>query len=368
MAERGLRTLDRRSHIAAIAAALEVSEADLVGGPHLSRDPVQADPHSVIPALRMVLETNTLTSPCCEQARPLPELVSEVHALEPLFFACDYVTLGKRLPPVIDELHLHIADPEDETAQRIALENLIEACMYATFRSKDLGYTDLAHVAASRANEAAAYLDDPIQKGKAAYLRVQTMPREHSWSRVLITAEKEADRLQPHAQDKAGIEVLGMLTLSSSLAAASLHKSETAEHWLNEAQRLAERVPDTPKANWSSFSATNVGVWRVAIAVENGHTGGSVLSLADQVDRTKLKERTSRHAAFLADVGRSLARDPKLSREAVRWLRDAERIAPQRIRNSAPVREAVSVMLEQARVSATGPELRGMAARMGVPH
>jgi transcriptional regulator with XRE-family HTH domain len=47
MAERGQRALDRRSHISALAAALRVSEIDLVGGPHLTKDPVQSQPHAM---------------------------------------------------------------------------------------------------------------------------------------------------------------------------------------------------------------------------------------------------------------------------------------------------------------------------------
>ncbi len=52
----------------------------------------------------------------------------------------------------------------------------------------------------------------------------------------------------------------------------------------------------------------------------------------------------------------------------MRWLRRAEEAAPQRIRNSAPVRETVAYLLNRARAAAGGPELRGMAARMGLPH
>lgn len=40
MVEHGTGLLDRRSHIAALAAALKVSETDLAGGPHLSADPL----------------------------------------------------------------------------------------------------------------------------------------------------------------------------------------------------------------------------------------------------------------------------------------------------------------------------------------
>src|SRR5712691_5690530 len=74
MVETGQRPLDRRSHIAAIASALRVSETDLVGGPHLSSDRMQSDPHTAIPALREALQTNKLTTPVVDRARPLAEL------------------------------------------------------------------------------------------------------------------------------------------------------------------------------------------------------------------------------------------------------------------------------------------------------
>jgi hypothetical protein len=52
----------------------------------------------------------------------------------------------------------------------------------------------------------------------------------------------------------------------------------------------------------------------------------------------------------------------------VRWLRQAENTAPQHIRNQAAIRETVAYLLGRAKASAGGRELRGMAARMGVPH
>ena len=44
MVETGQRPLDRRSHIAALASALKVSESDLVGGPHLTARPAAVRP------------------------------------------------------------------------------------------------------------------------------------------------------------------------------------------------------------------------------------------------------------------------------------------------------------------------------------
>jgi hypothetical protein len=369
MVETGQRPLDRRSHIAALARALKVSETDLVGGPHLTPDPLQSDPHMGIPALRVALQTNTFTAPAVDRSRPLAELTSIVtDKIEPSRRACNYVAAGQLLPDVLDELHYHVAAAADEAAERLALQSLVEACVCATFTAKNLNYTDLAHLAALRAEEAAARLDDPIYKGKADFVWLLTLPRAGSWNRNLAAAERVVDRLQPHVKDPLGLQVLGMITLTASLAAASIQRGDTAQHWLGEASDIASRVPDQPMANWQSFSITNVNIWRVSVGVERGEAGTTMHKLAEQVTLDGLAQQSSRRADFFADVGRGLARELRTRGEAVRWLRRAEEAAPQRIRNSAPVRETVAYLLNRARAAAGGPELRGMAARMGLPH
>ena len=167
MVERGQRMLDRRSYIAAIASALRVSETDLVGGPHLSADRQQSDPHMAIPALRVALTTNRLDNPAVDHARPLPELAREItRRIEPLRRKAEYAEVGWLLPPVIDELHYHVAAPSDEAPYRLALAALVDAAVAASATAKNLNYPDLAHLAALRAEDAAAALDDPVCKGK----------------------------------------------------------------------------------------------------------------------------------------------------------------------------------------------------------
>jgi transcriptional regulator with XRE-family HTH domain len=369
MVERGVRTLDRRSHIAAIAAALRVSEADLAGGPHLSADPVQSGPHAGVPALRVALHTNSLHSPVIERARPLSELVREMAEVELLRREYDFIAIASRLPDILDELHLHASQPEDEAMHRTALETLIEACVVAYTVSKNLGYLDLAHVAALRATDAAAILNDPVQQGKAALIRILAMPRTGSWDRPFRAAEAAANALGSPAERPQAVDVLGMLTLNAALGAAVTHNGQAAEDWLIEAGRLAQRVPDDPDGNWQSFSMTNVGMWAVTVAVERGEAGGSVMERAEQVDPAKLTRTPPfRKAGFYADVGRGLAREKKSRDQAVRWLRRAEVTAPQWFRNSSSLRHTVEVMLTQSIASAGGRELRGMAARMGIPH
>jgi len=69
-------------------------------------------------------------------------------------------------------------------------------------------------------------------------------------------------------------------------------------------------------ARSASFSATNAALWRLAITVERGEGGGTVLEAAKAVDPAKAGNRTRRAALFL-DVGRGLAREPRMRREAV---------------------------------------------------
>lgn len=365
MAERGQRALDRRSHISALAAALRVSETELVGGPHLTKDPVQSQPHATIPDVRAALLINTLTAPATDRARPLPELVAEMDRIDHSEYK--YAQVGSALPAVIDELHVHACAPADEAAYRLALRTMIEAFQTATFTSKDLGYGDLAHIAAMRAVEVAGILGDPISKGKAASLRIHTMSAG-SRDATLAAAEQAANDMESKVEDSTGIQVLGMLTLAASLSATVTFRYDRAEHWLDQAEELAGRIPDSPTENWGAFSTTNVGVWRVALAVERGQTGGSLLDLANRVDEDRLAGRRGRRAVFLSDVGRGLAREPRMRGDAVRWLRRAENVAPHKIRNSAAVRETVGSLLSRAVSTAGGQELRAMAARMGVPH
>lgn len=366
MAETGQRAIDRRSHIAALANALRVSEIDLVGGPHLGMDPTQSAPHTHIPSLRAALEIGLHQEPVVEQARPLDDLVALMAGpIEHQRRRYNYDKVGDRLPALIDELHLHVHDPADERAQRRALGALLEAYMCAAGMARSLGHPDLGQIAAMRADETAARLGDPIARGKAAFSLHRT--NVQNLDRVKTLAERAANTLEPHARDGLGFQVLGMLTLNAALAAAAARDSDAAKSWLKEAIQLAKQVEDDIDANWQAFSWTNVKIWDVTVGVELGEAGAAVERKAEAVNLSKLDAHPGRKACFLADVGRGLARDRRRRADAFAWLRQAEVVAPQRILNDAKVGEVVMVMLEQEKAE-IGLELRGMAARMGIPH
>ncbi len=354
MVERGIRAVDRRSTISALAAALRVSETDLTGGSHLRSDPEQAAPHAGIPALRTVLLSSALSDSPVDRARPLAELLQIITKVELLRRSCDYSAVGQILPDLLDELHFYVSQPADEAVQRAALRGLVEACANASLMAMHLGYGDLAHVAALRAEEAAAVLGEPSEAGKATFLRICTAPQEiRSWERTLGTAERAADDLQAHVKDRETISVLGLLTLSAAMAAAVLQRRASVDHWLSESAALAGRVPDEMDGSWQSFCSSNVAIWRTSVAVERGESGGKIAELARAVDVGKLTSE-SRRAAFFVDVGRGLAREPKSRAGAVSWLRRAEDLAPQYVRNCPAARETVAYLLGRAVATAGG--------------
>ena len=91
--------------IAALAAALRVSETELTGGPHLGRaDRLQSEPHQAIPALREAFAVNSIGYPASDDARPLPEVTAQMDSLRRAHEAGDYVNFGHALPGIVGEL------------------------------------------------------------------------------------------------------------------------------------------------------------------------------------------------------------------------------------------------------------------------
>jgi len=242
---------------------------------------------------------------------------------------------------------------------------LVDACGKAAWMCHSMQYGDMAQIAARAGMDAARVAGDAVSIGKAQFAQIGTAP--NSWEYSLALSERAANVLEPHARDPLGLQVLGMLTLRCALASAALQKGDAVAHWLSEAQALAARVDDEPAHAWEWFSATNVAIWRLALAVERGESGRAVLGLASEVTPGKLTVAIRRASLFI-DVGRGLARDGKTQGDATRWLYRAEKIAPQFVRNYAPARETVSFLLSSARAAAGGRELRGIASRMGVSH
>jgi transcriptional regulator with XRE-family HTH domain len=355
--ETGKTRLERRSDISALAMALEVSASDLLGEPAPSIRPENREYGDIV-RLREVFLESSLDDPPDVAVRPLAALEQVVAGdLRRQRLADDDAALAVSLPPVLDELHVHAAQGDEE--ERItALRLLVELCSWATFVLRHLEQTDLAWIAADRARRAAHLLDDQVMLGAAAFAQAHSRPSAEL-TRALKGTARAADALEGHiGDDRRGHEVYGQLMLSSALARQIEGDDDGALERVAEAEQIARRLGERPDA-WMSFGPANVGTWKAAIAVE-AKQPEKALDAGRDTNFEALSTK-GRRAALAIDQARAysmLGQDDA----AVQQLRRAEKLSVARVHKNPMVRELVADLYDRA----TGRDLRGLAWRMNL--
>ena len=110
------------------------------------------------------------------------------------------------------------------------------------------------------------------------------------------------------------------------------------------------------------FGPVNVGLWRMAAALEVGdHERAAVIAEGLNPQEHPSRER---RATYWMDYGRALTRIRGRQDDAVRALRTAEELFPMRVLRNPFAREAMGELLPRTRRdSPAGQALRGMADR-----
>lgn len=356
--ELGQRTLDSRSTLEALAAALQVAPSEITGQPYPPSTEKEAVAHAAAQALRAVLGDIEVGELLAEvPPRSLAELRAEVTVVNAASTACDYGLLGQTVPDLIGELSTLAEVNGSAEARRL----LVDVLYAAVFLSKGLGYSDLAWMVSGHLHATAVHIGEPVLGAVAGFVRSHATVGRRARERALTIAERSAELLEP--DDGPAGQVYGMLHLSAALQSAVTGQADSARAHLTEAAETAARTGDGTFAGLY-FGPRNVGVWRVALALELGEPG-RVVELARDVEVAAIPS-AGRQAMFYGDVGRGLATIRGREAQAVEALRRAEALAPQRIRNSPFVRETVSNLMRRARRDAGGRELRGLAYRMGL--
>jgi transcriptional regulator with XRE-family HTH domain len=357
--ENGHARLERRQDIAALAEALAVSADSLIGAPA-----PEIQPHTKgysFEHLRAALLDATIDDPRDAPARPVTVLAELNAAQDQALRHADYDELTRELPGVLEDLQVH-AVTTTGADRDLALRLLIQACASAMIMLRHFGLTDLAWVSAERGRRAAELLGDPIWQAAAAFECGQARPAANR-SRALLSAPRRADELEPHiGDDPFAHEVYGMLHLSAGLACVVQDDHDAADAHGAEAEKVARPLGDQPQA-FELFGPANVGVWRTSFAVDAGNAERA-LAVADAVEPRNLASN-NRRAALRMEKARAYAMLSK-DAEAVRELRQAERLSPAQTRNHPLIRELVTDMLTRSRREAGGRDLRGMAWRMNL--
>jgi transcriptional regulator with XRE-family HTH domain len=354
--ERGERSLDRRSTLQAIADALRTPVAELTGQPFAPRNRAENTAHAAALEIRDVLMGTELGEDPGGGIRPPAVLERELWRVERLKEVSDYAGFGPLLPGLLTDAYATAAGNQ----RQAGLSLVVRCCAVVEHLCKVTGHNELAWIAAERGFAAARLSEDPILIGAANVFRGFSLvstgvrPRE----RALSIVTRGAEELARHPMTDDAAETRGMLHLLAAFAHTAAGRSGPADDHLREAISLAERTGDG-NAFGLWFGPSNVGVWRVGLAVERGE-GGVVAEMAAAVNEAMLPPY--RRVSLLVDVGRGLARERGRQQDAIQALLRAETIAPHQVHADPFAREAVAAMLSRA----GGPELRNLARRAGV--
>lgn len=355
--ETGQRALDSRSEIAALANALGVAPSDLtvseVGVPPTANGDMDASVKAVRRALRAV-SRNQLNG----QILPVEALRKRAHRLLAAGRECRQAEVGSALPALIHDLHTTIAAGRD-VAELLELAVMVHTQGTHAWLKVMGESVDLRSQAALLARQAAERRDEPTALGLAM------------WGEALVTlAEGEFD-LALHELDSVTVpttspeatQLAGMLALCHSLVDSAARHSADADAALEYAGELAEHTGEG-NAYFLGFGPTNVGLWRMAAALEVGDYERTA-SIAESLNPININN--SRKAAYWMDYGRATARLRGRQNDAVMAFRRAETISPLHMLRNPFVRDVLAELLVQTRRDAVGRELRGMAYRAGLP-
>lgn len=358
--ERGLRSLERRTHIENLAAVLQISATELLGTPYPPDDPQHRASGGCVEGVRSVLiGTDLGRGNGIAPWRPIEELERlTAEALTLLHRHGDVGAAAVHQPDVLAELHAHVADGRDRDR---ALRALALAAIVSSSTMRWLGSSDLSWLAAARAREAARALGDPGLIGLAEWRAVGAA---RPYSLALARVETAIEELDPDVgDDMERLQVLGILHLHASMDAAVVGQAADSRAHFDEATELVARTSGAADPFEIYFGPGNLEVWRLSIAVELGE-GGRARELARRVPASVVPSK-SRQATYYQDLGRALAQDGHW-REATAALLQADRLNPAEIRVNALARGLAMDLLPKLPRAAGGIEVRTLAKRMGI--
>ena len=355
--ERGERSIDSRHLIVALARALEVSPTELtqVALPGLTEDGLAP----AVDRVRVALLGASVGASVGEIV-PAEVLRARVAALLDDQQACRHEAVGAALPGLIGDLHATMAGGRDGIGfAELAVLLHVQGAM-AWLRDVG-GPLDLGWQAAAIAQREAQRVDIPPLLGIAAFGTGHGLLAAGAFdlaARQLASATSAVS-----TADVAGEQLVGMLTFTSSLVAAARRERSVADAALDVSAELAARTGEA-NAWWFGFGPTNVGVWRMSVALESGDHPAAA-RIADTLNPALIPS-PQRQAAYWSDYGRALTRMRGRIADAAAALRQAERISPHRLRHPF-VRETLAELRSRAPAGVAGWEIRGMAHRAGLP-
>ncbi len=354
--ERGERALDRRSEIVALANALQIAPSELTGLPVPAPGNGGAD--VAVEAVRHALMAVNHNQPG-GRVIAVETLRARVMALLDARCRCDrQAVAGEALPALIRDMHTTRSAGRD-VAELLDLTVLLHTQGTSAWLRVVGAPLDLRSQATNLAQQAAQERDEPTAMGIATVGSVGVMLTAGAFD----LAQTALDSVTVPTNTPESAQLAGMLALSESLVAAADRRPGDIQPLLEQAAELAQYTGEG-NAYWMGFGPVNVGLWRVAGALEAGDHERAVATAQGLHPETH--PNLPRQAGYWVDYGRALARVRGRRDDAVMAFRRAETISPMHLHRSPLARDALAALLPHAQRDAVGRELRGMAFRAGL--
>lgn len=354
--EHGEYALDSRSETAALANALGVASSDLTKMSELMPSNGEAE---AVKAVRRALVA-VFRDDSAGQVVPVDVLRARVGALVTAQRRCDHDQVGQELPTLIRDLHSSRMAAERDVGELLAVAVLLHVQGSHAFLGDTGAPADLCWQAATLGLQAAREHGGANSLGLAVFGAANGLLAAGEFGE----AQAALDSVTVPTITTQAEQLDGMLALSRSLVAAAAKRPGDVDAPLEYAAELALRTGQG-NAYWLGFGPTNVGVWRMSVALEARDFARAV-AIAEGL-RPELLPTATRRATYWANYGRALARISGREGDAIRALRKAELISPARVQRHPLVREVLAELVTRSRRDAVGSELRRMAYRVGLP-
>ncbi|MFJ6217269.1 helix-turn-helix domain-containing protein [Streptomyces sp. NPDC092296] len=365
--EKGLIELDRTSTVNRLAAALHCHPNDLVERPYVagkaSENQWQVSAASILRELRRYDLAPTFDG----RPRASAELWQETERLHRLRDAAANVAILRVLPDLLREARA-LAEVATGREREEAFAVYSVACKFTHTAAHALGHPELIAMACERAAWSARLSGDPVTIAVADWMRVRDMWATADWDDALALSDQALFSIERayDSGDTLAVRAWGTLHLRAAVSAARAGNRSQCEERIRYAREAAERIdsadgPPVFDRHSLTFSSGNVQIHGISVQLEMGdhQTALALNERADPQQVTALPN--SRRGHHRMDLARAWLWDGNRE-NALRELENAERIAPQLIRNH-PIARATLRRIVYAERTATREKLRRMSDR-----
>jgi transcriptional regulator with XRE-family HTH domain len=358
--EKGDLELDSIMLVSRAARVLRVHPNEITGRPYNPGSPTEDRGHAAITGIRRVVQRFDLPPDWPVEPRPYADLVSAVAGLTTLRRAARYAELGETAPDVIREIHAAAHAATGQAAEPL-FGLLARAYKEADAVAHVLGYDDLSTLATERFRSAAARSGDPHLGGVGDFLRVRDLWALDLWTDALTVIDGTLNATDPSSSPEA-LSIWGSLQLRAAITAARASNAAQAWDRIRSAEEGAARLESDADPYELTFTAANVAIHAVSVAVEMADGArAAALVAATRLPANVPKSRRGRYhldaargAVFYGDFDQALAQ-----------IEQAERLAPLMVRNNPMARSTVRSLLAHERRSQR-ERLRRIAHRIQV--